>query len=367
MHPDYVGILLNNNLYRRLSGGRSARLSLKNYEEAAAMYGLVPCFTTIDRLSPEKGTLIGCIPTEFGYVEVEVPIPRAIHQRAIYSDKRALSMIDRLIHQGIYVYNGRTRYGKDVTHRMLAEEPAMLPALPHTVRATPMSIREMIRQHGDLVLKPCRGSIGIAIMRLRAGSGQHYFTYSRSAPSAKGWKTVRVSAAKLHPLIHRRISRVPFLVQERIQLAEYEGRPFDIRVTVQRGGSGVWEVTGMFAKTSPPRTFVSNIAQGGSAHQVPDILAQSLPDIPVDLLLDRLVRFSLQTAHTLSRHIPFAADFGLDIGITPDGNLYFIECNGCDQRYGFFEAGMEETWKKSYRTPMAFARYLYDHGSWPAL
>ncbi|PAK48868.1 YheC/YheD family protein [Paenibacillus sp. 7541] len=367
MHPDYVGILLNNNLYRRLSGGRSARLSLKNYEEAAAMYGLVPCFTTIDRLSPEKGTLIGCIPAESGYVQVQIPIPRAIHLRAIYTDKRALSIIDRLMHQGIYVYNGRTRYGKDVIHRMLGEDPEMLPALPHTVRATPMSIREMIHQHGDLVLKPCSGSVGIAIMRLRASSGKYYLTYSRSAPSAKGWRTVRVSAAKLHPLIHRRISRAAFLVQERIQLAEYEGRPFDIRVTVQRGGSGEWEVTGMFAKTSPPRTFVSNIAQGGSAHLVPDILAKSLPYIPTALMLERLVQFALHTAHTLSRHIPFAADFGLDIGVTPDGKLYFIECNGCDQRYGFLEAGMDETWKQSYRTPMAFARYLYDRGAWPAM
>ena len=44
MHPEFVGILLNNNTYRRISSGRIGTESLANYEEAAAMYGLVPCF-----------------------------------------------------------------------------------------------------------------------------------------------------------------------------------------------------------------------------------------------------------------------------------------------------------------------------------
>ena len=44
MHPEFVGILLNNNTYRRISSGRIGTESLANHEEAAAMYGLVPCF-----------------------------------------------------------------------------------------------------------------------------------------------------------------------------------------------------------------------------------------------------------------------------------------------------------------------------------
>lgn len=44
MHLEYVGILLNNNTYRRISSGSIGTESLTNYEEAAAMNGLVPCF-----------------------------------------------------------------------------------------------------------------------------------------------------------------------------------------------------------------------------------------------------------------------------------------------------------------------------------
>lgn len=366
MHPEFVGILLNNSTYRRISSGRIGTESLSNYEEAAAIYGLVPCFFTIRHISLETGEVTGFMPKRpFGYTRVRIPIPRAIHMRAIYSHRRERSQIEDLIQRGFFVYNGRTRYGKDAIHRMLEQDPEVTPALPHTVKATAASIRTMLHEYGDLVLKPCSGSVGVGIMRLRINPPGSLLTYSRSSPSAKGWRTVKLAAGNLHPLIYQRIRRTPFLAQERIPLAEYKGRPFDIRVTVQRGGSGAWEVAGMFAKTSPPRTFVSNIAQGGSAYQVPYILQNSLPDLPVPLMMKRITEFSLHIARVLSLFIPYAADFGLDIGITADGKLYFIECNGCDQRYGFLEAGMEEAWRTAYRNPMAFARYLYDHQAWP--
>ncbi|GAE07522.1 YheC/YheD family protein [Paenibacillus sp. JCM 10914] len=264
------------------------------------------------------------------------------------------------------MFNGRTRYGKDVIHHMLKQEAQLAQALPHTERATPSTIRTMLHQYGDLVLKPCSGSVGIGIMRLQ-NSGQHrnQLTYSRSSPSARGWRTVSSTAGTLHPIIRQRIRRSSFLAQERIPLAEYRGRPFDIRVTVQRGGSGHWEIAGMFAKTSPPQTFVSNIAQGGSAYEVPDLLSRCMPEMPIGLTLERIAEFSQHIARVLSLFIPYAADFGLDIGITNEGKLYFIECNGCDQRYGFLEAGMQDAWKNSYRNPMAFARYLYDNNAWP--
>ena len=121
----------------------------------------------------------------------------------------------------------------------------------------------------------------------------------------------------------------------------------------------------MFAKTSPPQTFVSNIAQGlrlsGTGHSNP-----LHAECPIGETLERIAEFSLHIARILSLFIPYAADFGLDIGITEDGRLYFIECNGCDQRYGFLEAGMGEAWKNSYRNPMAFVRHLYDNDAWPS-
>lgn len=365
MQLEYVGILFNDSTHRGIPSGRTGTESIRNYDEAASLFGLVPCYFRLQDISLEAGTAVAYIPNSTGYVRMIVPIPRVIHNRAFYHDPGSCQKIDRLISRGIFIYNAQTRYGKDTVHLMLHEDPLIRPSLPHTVRADPVTIRSMINRHGDLVLKPCQGSVGIGIMRLYRGKIHDYFTFSRSSPSARGWRTVRLPKDKLPLLLRNRIRRAPFLAQERIPLAQYKGRPYDVRITVQRGISGEWEVTGMFAKTSPPRTFVSNIAQGGSAYPVIDVFRDSLPGIPPDRMIERTAEFTVRTAESLSRHMPFAADFGIDAGITNDGQLFFIECNGRDQRYGFREAGLEEIWKETYRKPMAFARYLIDTGSWP--
>ncbi|KKO54260.1 YheC/YheD family endospore coat-associated protein [Paenibacillus sp. DMB20] len=365
MQLEYVGILFNDSTHRGIPSGKTGTESVLNYEGAANSFGLVPCYFRLQDISLEAGTAVAYIRNSTGYIKATVPIPRAIHNRAFYRDRGSLEKIQQLISRGIFIYNAQTRYGKDTVHHMLQEDPLIRPALPDTVRADPVSIRSMIQRHGDLVLKPCRGSVGLGIMRLCRGEFHDYFTFSRSSPSARGWRTVRLPKDKLPLLLRARIRRVPFLAQQRIPLAQYRGRPYDVRITVQRGLRGEWEVTGMFAKTSPPRTFVSNIAQGGSAYPAHDIFRDSIPGISPDQMIERTAEFTIRTAQSLSRHMPFAADFGIDAGITGDGRLFFIECNGRDQRYGFREAGLEDVWKETYRKPMAFARYLIETGSWP--
>ncbi|MBE0344495.1 hypothetical protein E4V51_33525, partial [Paenibacillus sp. 28ISP30-2] len=122
----------------------------------------------------------------------------------------------------------------------------------------------------------------------------------------------------------------------------YNNRPFDIRVTVQRGYGGIWSVTGMFAKIAPSHTFVSNVAQGGSARFLPEVLSQAQTAQPWNAarLMNELERLALQIVHRLAQNLPRLADVGLDPGITQNGQLVFIEGKGRVQRDGFRQAGM---------------------------
>ncbi|WP_054956234.1 YheC/YheD family endospore coat-associated protein [Paenibacillus dakarensis] len=365
MPPEHVGILINDSMYRGIPYRKTGTESLDNYEEAAKIFGLVPCFFRTQDLSPETGTAAGYIRDPSGYKRSMLPMPRVIHNRSFNRGSSDRQLISQLISQGIFVYNANTRYSKYHVHHMLYNDPLLQAALPDTTSANAASIRSMLRQHGDIILKPCSGSIGRGIMRLRRGPFHDYLTYSRSAPSSKGWRTLRISRSRIPALVASRVRRSPYLVQQRIPLATYKGSSYDIRITIQRGLFGQWEISGMFAKTSSPRTFVSNIAQGGSAHSVHEVFYHSLPGIPPEVMAERTAEFAQRIANTLAVHMPYAADFGLDVAVTSDGRLYFIESNGRDQRYGFREAGMDEEWKETYRKPMAFARYLLNTGSWP--
>lgn len=109
----------------------------------------------------------------------------------------------------------------------------------------------MMNLYPDLILKPCRGSIGNGVMRL-VRKGAQRWTLSYLSPSMQRWRSIPVNQAALPQALRARLTSVPYLVQERIPLAEIGGRPFDLRVTVQRGWGGDWQVTGLFAKLGAP-------------------------------------------------------------------------------------------------------------------
>ncbi|GIO57853.1 hypothetical protein BK138_27225 [Paenibacillus rhizosphaerae] len=352
-----VGILLNAAVHRGIPGGKTGAESLVNYEEAARMFGLRPCYMKLQDIDIERHECSAFVLREGKYVYTRLPLPRVIHNRAIYFDGRSKNRIQRLIDGGYMIFNAHNRYGKDEIHHLLESNPLLSQHLPDTTIAAPSSVQEMMRRYRDLILKPCVGSVGRGIMRLHA-HGQHwYLTYARTGRSL-GWTTVRLNRQQLPGILLRRISQAPFLVQERIALAEYKQRPYDLRVSIQRGISGSWSLTGMYAKVAASRMFVSNVAQGGKAFPAERILAESLPGLSADRISDSVHQLAFGVVRQLEQHLPFAADLGLDIGVTKGGKPYFIECNGRDQRYGFRNANMPQYWKKTYREPMAYARYL---------
>lgn len=359
MWVSYVGILLNAAVHRGIPQGKTGQESLVSYEEAAKTFGLIPCFIQLQDIDTDSGECTAYMHRNNAYSLVRMPIPRIIHNRAIYLDAGSQSKISRLLEMGYTIYNAFNRYGKDDIHQLLSQDPLLLPHLPETKNATSNSVAEMMQHYDDLVIKPCVGSIGRGILRLRHTGTAWSLTYSSSGKSY-GWRTVALRRKTLPPVLQSRLARIPHLVQERIALAEYKGRPFDLRVSVQRGISGKWDITGIYAKAASARTFVSNVAQGGKAFPAEAVLSESLPGLLPGNVLADVRSLALRVAGKLEKHLPFAADFGLDIGLSAAGKPYFIECNGRDQRYGFCRAGLHGIWKETYRQPMAYARYLLD-------
>ncbi|MEF2967925.1 YheC/YheD family protein [Paenibacillus sp. M1] len=360
MGQDHVGILLNSSMYRGIPRSKTGQESLANYEEAARRYGLIPCFLRLGDIDLKQNKTIAYVFNGRDYVKTVIPIPPVIHNRALYSEPAARRKIQALQSQGTCIFNVSNRYGKDAIHGLLWNDPYLRGFLPETHAATPSSIKRMMVRHSDLILKPIRGSIGHGVMRLRKTKTQWELLLS----PAKGQKkpdTIKLRGSQLPNWLYRLLKQVPYLVQERIPLAEYKGRPIDLRVTVQRGAGGIWGVTGMFTKAAPPGSFISNLAKGADAYPAPQLLVEALPPALVPAVISQVKGLALTIARRLSCHLPLLGDLGMDIGLTPNGHPYFIECNGRDQRYGFRKAGMEKTWKDTYQQPMAFARHLIDH------
>ncbi|WNS43374.1 YheC/YheD family protein [Paenibacillus sp. MMS20-IR301] len=356
MGQKLVGILLNAAVHGGVPRLKTGQESLANYEEAAAAYGLTPCYLKLSDIDTQTGYSRAYIKGTQGYKKVVIPTPEVIHNRAIYDP--GSSGTERLLRQGIQVYNICNRYGKDQIQGLLERSPELRMHLPAT-KSGLSGLREMMESCQDLILKPCRGSVGNGVMRLKRSSTRRW-KLSYSPSGSKRWFTIPVDREVLPGALRARLTSVPYLVQERIPLAEISGRPFDLRVSVQRGWGGEWQVTGMFAKLAARGGFVSNIARGGEALNSSFALEQAFPGEAAAQLRMSVLTLSLAVARELEQSLPGLADIGLDIGITDTGRLFFIECNGRDQRYGFRKAGLDGLWKDSYRRPMGYARYLYE-------
>lgn len=362
MPPETIGIMFDSRMYRGIPAGRTGQESLANYEQAAACYGLTPCFLRLEDVDSETKTSLAYVKKDGVYVRQKMPLPPVIHNRALQLRRADQHEVTKLLLQGIQVFNVRNRYRKDHIHDMLHQDPALKKHLPYAAKATPESLAYMMDHYNDLIIKPCSGSIGHGIMRLYKRDGDWKLTCQTRA-SRKGWATFRLSRGQLPSATLRRIFRHAYLIEERIPLVRYEGRPVDLRVSVQRGIDGLWGITGMFAKAAPTHTFVTNIAQGGKVMTLAEALDEEELGISIPELEARISSVGLRIARTLASSLPHLADLGLDLGIARNGQIYFIECNGRDQRYGFRKAGMPEHWKASYREPMAYGRLLMEQNS----
>ncbi|PDO09703.1 MAG: hypothetical protein BLM47_11090 [Candidatus Reconcilbacillus cellulovorans] len=358
MNGPYVGILLDSRVYRGIPKGKTGHEVLELYEKAAERYGVVPCYLRLDDLRPEVRAVKTYVRGRQGrYRRVAVPLPSVVHNRAATGSAQARRKLKRLASSGIILFNPKNGFGKWNVYRMLSKNASLAPHLPETHPATNASLRDMIRRHDSLILKPNRGSLGVGVVRLdavdrAAGRWRASIAYGRRRIAIPFCSDGRLPGA-----VRQKIVRAFYLVQQRIPLAEPEGRPFDVRVSVQRGDDGAWRVTGVVGKWAAPGSYLTNVAQGAQVSSLDALLSKCRFDDPV--AVERSVHaLALSVAEQLGAEVPHLADLGLDIGVTKDGFPMLIECNTRDLRYSFKLAGMDREFTASYAHPIGYAAYL---------
>ncbi|UJF35821.1 YheC/YheD family protein [Paenibacillus hexagrammi] len=141
--------------------------------------------------------------------------------------------------------------------------------------------------------------------------------------------------------MHQKVGRQSYYIQQTIPLATYKGRPFDLRVSVQRDDSGDWQVTGIVGKVAASGSHVTNVAKGGRVRTCEVLFKENGFD--VERTVSAVERASLEIVRYISRRVPHLADVGLDMGVDQSGMVKFIEMNGRDQRYSFRKGGLSET------------------------
>lgn len=254
-------------------------------------------------------------------------------------------------------FNADGFFDKWRLHTLLWENERLRPYLPETRRYGDGSdLEHMLRSYPVVYVKPVAGSLGEGILRLRRTSAGFHVSYEigeRPVTRHRG------SLPALHGLIRRLTRGRPYIVQQGLPLARWAGRPFDVRILMQRDGKGDWAITKMFSRIAAPGGITSNLTRGADACNIHLLLRRVYGIKHRARLYRHLVHVGTYCAQEIARVMPGSVgELGLDLGMSRNGRVWLIEANSKPFLQMNREAGPAHTLRLSVRRPLQFAKHL---------
>lgn len=134
---------------------------------------------------------------------------------------------------------------------------------------------------------------------------------------------------EVYKFMQKKIGKVTYIIQKYIEMAKIDGRPFDIRVIIQRKSlSSPWTATAYKIRVAKVRRKITNASKGGTILTFK--VAMNRCNIPNHIkknLLVHIKEVSILASKTLGPYYSNKRLFGIDIGIKEDGSLHIFEIN----------------------------------------
>jgi glutathione synthase/RimK-type ligase-like ATP-grasp enzyme len=216
--------------------------------------------------------------------------------------------------------NRTTVSSKLLKTRIVLNDRKLAKYVPSTHSFSRSYLSAMLKRYGMVYVKPNTGSLGIGVMRVEK-KGDVY----RYQSGVRAYKFP--SFAKLFQSLQKKIGNKRYLVQKGIHVLEYEGRPFDFRVMIQKNPARRWECTGTVARVAHPRKAVTNGSQGGTIFPVSALIKPIAGSDKTSKLLKQMNRIARLTAKQFSRSYPAMNELGLDIAVDRSLNPWILEVN----------------------------------------
>lgn len=283
------------------------------------------------------------------------PVPAAVHRRAPLSQSAETDWLQGTAER---IFNARWQEDKwELYQAIVGNSELASHVTPARLASSHQVVREMLENAGSVYLKPRVGTRGQGVMRLdRAGDGVTLLYRSQDRSVRRHFRSRK--ELRLF-LVRQKVISGRYIVQESVPCATIGGHRFDLRLHIQRSGSGEFCCPGKLARLAPPDSAVTHLAHGGIA-------------LPVDLALTVGLRISLDEAREVERRVvEWSCDFvrkleaefhtlgdvGVDVTVDSKGEIWLVECDMRPDHTQFegFDADMHRTAATMWHR---FASYL---------
>ncbi|MCD9024703.1 YheC/YheD family protein [Cohnella silvisoli] len=224
-------------------------------------------------------------------------------------------------------YRSSTVGSKWTKTKWLLKRRDFLKHIPQTMLFNKHNLTTMLTSHSVVYFKPTNGSGGVNIIRIKKRA-QGYQTQSNSI------KVVYRTIDQLFNNLKRYSAHRPYLLQKGIALAKTNGRPFDIRVMVQKTNGGKWVSTAVFTKIGRSGKVATNYNQGGKIGYFRSTLSDAgYHAASIQRKEAKLKRMGVSVGHCFDRHLKGFRELGLDVALDSAGKPWILEVNTRPQFY----------------------------------
>lgn len=268
------------------------------------------------------------------WLEATLPFPHVVYNRIPTRKWEKQSDVQKTLNQlasmkQITLFNRRF-FDKQTLFQLLEGIPEATTFLPETKRLDSyLKLKSFLSKYSSVYLKPVLGKAGEGIMRLDFHQRRWRLRrVHQQQVTTRYFSTLKAAWA----YVRSKTKGEKYIIQQAIPLAQYKGRPFDVRVLVQKNGNGVWDLTGIGIRRAGAQSITTHVPRGGSI-QSPEKVLGALFAGQEEQIIEKIKETALTIARNLNAELEGLAEMSMDLGLTREGRLWFFEANAKPEKF----------------------------------
>lgn len=308
----------------------------------------------------DNGIISGFFYTKSGWQKLDVPFPHVVYNRIPNRKAEQLPILQKIkenmqTHYFIPWFNSGF-FNKWTVYEKLRFDHKVNQYLPETIINPSLEkIEAMLEQYKHIYVKPANGSLGLGIHHIvkREKDQMYYCRYQlEKKPVIKRYSTLKQLFDAHFPPSERH----NLVIQQGVSLMKINNRSLDFRIHTNKNIHGQWQISAMAAKVSAYNQLTTHLASGGIVKTIDELVHENHLFQPY---IEKLQKITLLLSQSLEEKLEgFHGEFGFDMGVDNNGNIWMFEVNSKPGRAIFIHPKLKKADIETRKLPFEFGTYL---------